>query len=110
MLTIHLGLLLNLKSSLKADRELLTIKTSSYIDLYYNCINKQRKRLRSNFFESKVSHLKETTPSLWWKEVKRIPGMVPSADTENLLAQLRLENVEEDIQGADLANRINIAF
>ena len=36
--------------------------------------------------------------------------MVPSADTENLIAQLQLENVEEDIQGADLANIINNAF
>ena len=36
--------------------------------------------------------------------------MVPSADTENLIAQLQLENVEEDIQGADLANRIIDAF
>ena len=36
--------------------------------------------------------------------------MVPSADTKNLIAQLQLKNVEEDIQGADLANLINNAF
>ena len=77
---------------------------------YRNRINKKRKRLRSNFFETKVNHLKETTPSIRWKEVKRISGMVPSADTENLIAQFKLENVEEDISGADLANRINNAF
>ena len=35
--------------------------------------------------------------------------MVPSACTENLISQLLLENVE-DIQGVDLANRINNAF
>ena len=32
---------------------------------YRNGINKERKKLRSNFFETKVSHLKETTRSLW---------------------------------------------
>jgi hypothetical protein len=58
----------------------------------------------------KISHLKETTPSLWWKEVERISGMTPSADTKNPIAQLHLENVEADIQGVDLANRINNAF
>jgi hypothetical protein len=38
--------------------------------------------------------------------------MVPSAGTENiiLITQLHLENVDDDIQGADLANRINYAF
>ena len=77
---------------------------------YRNRINKERKRLRSNFFEMKISHLKETTQSLWWNEVKRISGMTPSADTKNLLEQLHLENVEANIQVVDLANRINNAF
>ena len=42
----------------------------------------------------------------------RISGMVPSAGTENLIliTQLHLENVNDDIQGVDLANRINYAF
>ena len=33
--------------------------------------------------------------------------MVPSAGTENLIAQLYLENLDDDIQCADFTNRIN---
>jgi hypothetical protein len=36
-----------------------------------------------------------------------ISGMVPSAGTENLIAQLYLENLDDDIQCADFTNRIN---
>jgi hypothetical protein len=39
---------------------------------YRNLVNRERKRLRDNYFSTKVIHLKGTKPSVWWRELKRI--------------------------------------
>ena len=35
-----------------------------------NRLNRERKSCRAMFYKSKVDHLKECSPSIWWKEVK----------------------------------------
>ena len=76
--------------------------------IYRNRVNRERKRWLSKFFSMKVKHLKETKPSLWWKEVKRISGMIPGSRTEGLQMQLKLGHSDEPSVG--IADRINETF
>ena len=64
--------------------------------MYHNRNNKEKKRLSSIFLEIKVYHLEETAMPLWLNG-----SLVPSTGIENQIAQLELENVENDIQGAN---------
>lgn len=41
---------------------------------YRNLVNTERKTLRSHYFSSKVGQLKNTKPSAWWHELKKISG------------------------------------
>ena len=77
---------------------------------YRNLVNRERKRLRDNYFSTKVIHLKGTKPSVWWRELKRISGMQPNSNNENISTQLKFN--EDDYQGnpEEIANRINEAF
>lgn len=62
-------------------------KTS--IITYRNIINRPRKLCRAEFYASKVKQLKKSNPKNWWREVKRISGMVFSSGPTNLVSQLQ---------------------
>ena len=76
---------------------------------YRNLVNTERKKCRSRFFSSKIKHLKETKPSLWWKEVRQFSGMDTATRAGKLLDRLQL-----DLMGIDspktIANGINEAL
>ena len=76
---------------------------------YRNQINRERKRLRSKYFLLKVNHLKNIKPSAWWNEVKRISGMQPASNSENLLSQIHIDQVDTG-NPLSVANKINSAF
>ena len=40
-----------------------------------NDVNRERKLCRKRYYNSKVDNLKNTKPSRWWYEVKKIAGM-----------------------------------
>ena len=79
-----------------------------------NQVNRERKSLRTKFYEKKVRHLKSCEPATWWKEVKRLCGMSEqSSDRENTLAMLHnLDNIPDSASSnpENLANLINQAF
>ena len=77
---------------------------------FRHLVNRERKSLRDNYFSTKVIHLKGTKPSVWWRELKRISGMQPNSNNENIFTQLKFN--EHDYQGnpEEIANRINEAF
>lgn len=77
--------------------------------IYRNRVNRERKRCRSKYFALKVKPLKETKPSLRWREVKRISGMVSASGPEDLVSQLHID-ILENLSPADVANRTNEAF
>ena len=75
-----------------------------------NTVNLERKALRERFFASKVKHLKNTKPSQWWGEVKRIAGMTPASGSDNLRSLLHVEGLDHHLPDRDVANAINSAF
>ena len=40
-----------------------------------NEVNRERKSIRSMFYDAKVNELKESAPARWWKEIKKISGI-----------------------------------
>ena len=74
-----------------------------------NRVNRERKTCRSKYYHAKVQHLKESKPSLWWKEVKKLSGMTPTAGTRDDLVNL-LQHLELNASSTDLANMINSTF
>lgn len=77
---------------------------------YRNAVNRERKRLRSNYFTTKVKHLKESKPSQWWASVKRIAGMTPSSGSENVLSLLQHVDGCNNLIASETANVVNCAF
>ena len=75
-----------------------------------NTVNRERKALRERFFASKVKHLKNTKPSQWWGEVKRIAGMTPASGSDNLHSLLHVEGLDHHLPDCDVTNAINSAF
>ena len=82
-----------------------------------NQVNRERKSCRSKFYEAKVKELKESAPSKWWSEIKKLGGMTEQFSTpEDIISQLH--NVEftstnpmsSDPDPHQLANLINEAF
>ena len=76
---------------------------------YRNLVNTERQKCRSRFFSSKIKHLKETKPFLWWKEVRQISGMDTASRAEKLLDHLQLDLMAID-SPKTIANRINEAL
>ena len=95
---------------IKRRQEAFAQKKMTEFRHYRNLVNRERKRLRDNYFSMKVIHLKGTKPSVWWRELKRISGMQPNSNNENIFTQLKFN--EDDYQGnpEEIANRINEAF
>ena len=82
-----------------------------HLDLYRhyrNLVNTERKKCRSRFFSSEIKHLKETKPSLWWKEVRQISGMDTTTRVKTLLDHLQLDQMVTDSPKI-IANQINEA-
>ena len=74
-----------------------------------NRVNRKRKTCREQYFESKVNHLKDCKPSVWWKEIKRLSSMSSAVkDQDELKQSLQLLNGYSS--APDLVKLINDAF
>ena len=77
-----------------------------------NAVNRERKKCRSKFYESKVKQFKSSHPKQWWKSIKALCGMNPvsSGSTfSHLIAPSREPNLQSQSL-SDLANTINQTF
>ena len=74
---------------------------------YRNAVNRERKTSKANFYKTKVEHMKDENPKVWWKEVKRLGGA--SSRTGNVISQIQAEGIE-DLNQIEVANVINQAF
>ena len=72
-------------------------------------VNRERKVLRSRYYTSRVANLKNTKPSQWWNEVKKISGMVPAATTGNIRSQLHISGID-GMSNKDITDLINTAL
>jgi hypothetical protein len=59
-----------------------------------------------NYYKRKVDNLKQSNPKHWWREVKRINGMVSLSSLQDCIQSENLEHLPL----ADLANAITNAF
>ena len=74
-----------------------------------NRVNRKRKTCREQYYESKVNHLKDCKPSVWWKEIKRLSSMSSAVkDRDELKQSLQLLNGYSS--APDLVKLINDAF
>ena len=50
----------------------------SLFKLLRNKVNRERKRCRKTYYQTKVHKLRDTKPSDWWREMKQLCGMSKS--------------------------------
>ena len=97
----------DLKRLITLRQRALSSGKSDLFKFYRNKVNKTRKLCRAKFFASRVNHLKEYKPKMWWSYVKRISGM--SSSCSNLQSQLQVDNIDH-LPPKDLADLINSTF
>ena len=98
-----------LKNLIKLRQRAFKNDDKELFRLYRNRVNRERKICRARFFSSKVQHLKESKPSQWCNDVKKIAGMTPATGSDDLCSQLHLDQIDVlDLQG--IANLINNAL
>ena len=74
---------------------------------YRNVVNRERKACEVTLYKSKVEHMKEENPKVWWKEVKRLCGA--QCFPGNVASQIQADGVENH-SAKELADVINEAF
>ena len=74
-----------------------------------NRVNRLRKSCRPKYYESKVEHLSDCTPSRWWNDVKRLAVIQSTTCTDPTSVLKRLDSGPDSSLKA-LANTINNAF
>lgn len=94
---------------IKCRQKAFTDQDNTSFRHYRNLVNQERKKLRGNYFSCKVENLKNAKPSAWWKELKQLSGMQTPTQSENLISQLHIDNIDKE-NLLDIANRINSAF
>ena len=82
-------------------------------DRYYNSRHYYSSRLnkvpRSNYYASKVNHLKQTKPSQWWSALKWIADMALVPGSDPLFANLQIEG-SALLSEQEIVNEINSVF
>ncbi|XP_028405751.1 uncharacterized protein LOC114528321 [Dendronephthya gigantea] len=69
--------------------------------------NRERKVCRARYYNTKIAHLKDCKPSLWWREVKKLSGL--SSSSKNDFTKL-VQHLDGTSDQTDLANKNNQAF
>jgi hypothetical protein len=59
-----------------------------------NCVNRERKKCPSKYYEAKIKHLKSCKSSDWWREVKKLSELNPAFNSKNEVYK-SLENLIE---------------
>ena len=76
-----------------------------------NKVNRERKVCRANFYKRKVESLKNCSPSVWWKEIKKLGSMSnPDAQDRNILNSLHHLEGTTEMSPGECANHINRTF
>jgi hypothetical protein len=97
------------KRLIRLRRKALHSGNYTSFKFYRNRINRARKLCRAKFYASDVKQLKKSNPKNWWREVKRISGMVSSSGPTNLVSQLQTI-IPNNPTPLDLANLVNSSF
>ena len=103
----------SLKQAICRRQKALAQGNISVFKTLRNRVNREQKLCRAKFYESKVDHLKECSPSIWWKEVKLSGLASPVTHREDsmcLLQNVECNNDQIPTTPYDLANIINQTF
>ena len=77
--------------------------------LLRNRVNRERKVCRSKYYENNVAQLKQSKPSRWWSEVKKLSGMSSAInDTSSLVKSL--QQLCKSSDNLKIANTVNATF
>ena len=68
----------NLKLLIKRRQKAFASGNVTLFKLLRNKVNRERKRCRKTYYQTKVHKLRDTKPSDWWREVKQLRGMSKS--------------------------------
>ncbi len=99
----------HLKHLIKCRQKALKDDCPTQFKFYRNQVNRERKRVKAKYYESKVKDLKNMEPKKWWSECKKLCGM--SKPNNNIASKLLDESQTiEDMYKVNLANEINLAF
>ena len=96
----------NLKRLVQKRQQAFTSGDTFLFKLLRNKVNRERKRCRTIYYDSKVRDLKDTRPRDWWREVKQLCGNGDRA-RKDIRSILRIHT---DCTDRDLADKINDAF
>ena len=97
-----------LKNLIKERQEALAQDNLPLFRLLRNRVNRERKKCRDKYYKTKLAHLKECKPSIWWREVKKLSGMSSAnRHSDDFTKSLQI-NIQSDKQ--NLANTINETF
>ena len=100
----------NLKKMILARQEALSRGDMTTFRSLRNRVNRERKSCRSKYYDSRVKQLKESDPSGWWKEIKKLSGMsAATRDSTRSIVQHIACNPDESTP-TNIANVINNAF
>jgi hypothetical protein len=97
----------HLKHLIKCRQEALKDNCPTQFKFYRNQLNRERKRVKAKYYESKVKGLKNIEPKKWWSECKKLCGM--SKPNINIASKL-LDESQTIENKVNLANEINVAF
>ena len=97
----------HLKHLIKCRQEALKDNCPTQFKFYRNQVNRERKRVKAKYYESKVKGLKNIEPKKWWYECKKLCGM--SKPNINIASKL-LDESQTIENKVNLANEINVAF
>jgi hypothetical protein len=96
----------HLKHLIKCCQKALKDNCPTQFKFYRNQVNRERKRVKAKYYESKVKDLKNIEPKKWWSECKKLCGMSkPNIDIASKLLD-ESQTVEDKV---NLANEINLA-
>ena len=99
-----------LKELIQARQRALSRGDNQQFREIRNLVNGERKACRAKYFiQAKVEHLKESKPSAWWNEIKKLSGCSPAA-TERSYVTKSLQHLYGRSDDITLAHIINKAF
>ena len=97
----------HLKHLIKCRQKALKDNCPTQFKFYRNQVNRERKRVKVKYYESKVKDLKNIEPKKWLSECKKLCGMSkPNIDIASKLLD-ESQTIEDKV---NLANEINLAF
>ena len=60
-------------------------RNDTLFKFYRNRVNRKRKTCKANYYKTQVDNLKQSNPKHWWREVKRISGMVSHSSLQDCI-------------------------